>query len=292
MIWWQGPVQPCPLTTPNANGWVPVYAAPMPYVTGTLPPPAGWLKGTTDKLFVCQDDYADAEVQFNGSRSSWWAYTKADDGDLGYVSEVFFLGGLADEPDGGLRRCPAPAPTPTPTPVLTPGTPPPPPPAPPSGTPADSDHDGTPDSVDACPNEDARARDANLNGCLDLGRLMPEFLVDPGTYAKRIGDRYKLLGIITEHVTVTGLRTGARVTLSCTRSACPFQRKTATAGRRMEFKAMRGRKLRTGVRMTLRATRPGSVGRGARYTVRPNAMRKSTFCIRPTGREGSCSTKR
>ncbi len=116
--------------------------------------------------------------------------------------------------------------------------------------------------------------------------------MNPGSYTKLVGGRYKYFGIITEEVTVTALPTGTRVTLSCTRRACPFQRKTAKAGRRMEFKAMRGIKLRTGVLLTLRATKAGSVGRGARYTIRPNGLRKRAFCIRPTGREGNCSTKR
>ena len=288
MSWWQGPVQPCPLTSPNANGYVPVYPAPMRFAGGSLPAPAGWLRGTTGKLFVCQEDRPEADVQFNGTHSSWWAYTQSDEGTPGYVSEVFFRGGLADEPDGGLRACPKtdPAPVVSPGPGAAPLAP------PPSGTPADGDHDGTPDVDDKCPSEDARARDANLNGCLDLRRLQPDFTLNPDRYTKRVGGRIKYLGVTVEWIRVSGHEAGARISLSCTRAACRSKRIIATSRRRVEFRYMRRKKLPAGVRVTLRVTRPGTVGRGATYTIRRNAQSKREFCIRPTGRKGSCSTKR
>ncbi len=291
--WWNGPVQPCALTSPAANHVVPLYRAPVAYSQAPVPPPDGKVLATSDRPFVCQQPWPGAEVVANGARSTWWAFTVADEGGVqGWVSEVFFQGNADDEPDGGLRRCPEqPAATPV-QPGLPPATPPPPPIVPPSGTPADGDHDGTPDVNDTCPTEDARKNDANLNGCLDLLRLRPAFKVKLGSYYRVVGNRNKLLGITTRKVTFGELPTGARVSLSCTRGACPFQRLTAKAGRRIEFKQMRGRKLPTGVRMTLRATLPGRVGAGVTYTALPNDKTTREFCIRPSGRKGSCSTKR
>jgi len=287
VAWWNGPVQSCPLFGPlPPNGWIPVYAAPVAHDPGTpVPAPPGWLHVVEGQRFVCQEEHPNAEYYHpSGYRNRWWAFTRSDDQTLGWVPEVFFRGGANDEPDGGLRRCPGSATT-----AVGPSAP-----APPqAGAPADGDGDGAPDADDKCPNESARPRDANLNGCLDYALLRAEFKLTPAIYVRRAGNRYKPLGITVRRLTATGLPNGARIVVRCTRSSCPTQRATVRSGRRVEFERMRGRKLRSGVRMHLRATLDGAVGAGATYTVMPNDTRKREFCLRPgTTRRGGCSTKR
>ncbi len=125
-------VQPCTLYGPLApNNWVPVYTAPVPNPRGSTPPaPASWLRGLDNQIFVCEREFTSAVYYHpSGYRNYWWGYTLSDDGVWGWVPEVFFRGGLDDEPDGGspaagLRPCPpepvtvAPPPTTT-TPACT-----------------------------------------------------------------------------------------------------------------------------------------------------------------------------
>ena len=175
-----------------------------------------------------------------------------------------------------------------------PGPPPPPPPLPPPTPPIDSDGDGTADAADACPMEDARPRDENGNGCLDLRRLKATFTLTPGRYVKlsRDGRRYVRLGVTVRSLDARGLPPGARVRVTCTQRACKPQTLRVGPSGRALFPKMQGRKLRTRTRLVLRATLLGTVGAGATYTIRPNSVAKQSFCIRPDGRSGSCSTVR
>jgi hypothetical protein len=111
-------VQPCQLTSPLANDGIPVYTGPVESSVGATPPAptAGWLHGTTGKQFVCESLFPEALYHHPaGWYNSWWAYTRAENGAWGWVPEVFFKGGDNDEPDSGLRTCPAP-PDPPPSP--------------------------------------------------------------------------------------------------------------------------------------------------------------------------------
>jgi hypothetical protein len=106
--WSKKPVQRCPLTAPEPpSGWVPVFAAPTIRVKGApLPAPSGWLHGTANQYFVCEQSFTPAPyVHPRGWRNRWWAYTKSDDGVWGWVPEVYFHGGGNDEPDSGLIGC-------------------------------------------------------------------------------------------------------------------------------------------------------------------------------------------
>jgi Cutinase len=108
-------VQRCPLGSPvPPNGWVPVYSEPIARGKGTaLPAPAGWLHGTTDQYFVCEQEFSSATFYHGrGWRNRWWAKTRSDDGVWGWTPEVFFRGGADDEPDQGLRSCGAEVPRP------------------------------------------------------------------------------------------------------------------------------------------------------------------------------------
>jgi hypothetical protein len=102
-------MQPCPLSNPLENGWIPVYRSPVPNPQGQPPPPPdGWLKGTAGKYFDCDRAFPDAVYYHpRGWRNIWWGRTLSDDGVWGWVPEVFFTGGENDEPDFGLRECPS-----------------------------------------------------------------------------------------------------------------------------------------------------------------------------------------
>jgi hypothetical protein len=111
----KGPVQPCPLTSPEPNGRIPVYAKPVPRAAGAaLPAPQGWLHGTAGQYFACQTNFPAARFQHaRGWRNTWWAYTMADSGiGWGWVPQVYFRGGDNDEADRGLRSCSSSAPPP------------------------------------------------------------------------------------------------------------------------------------------------------------------------------------
>lgn len=59
--------------------------------------------GGSSNWFVCQAQ--GAEYSYSGLKNNWWAYTEADNGKWGWVSEVFFSGGNNNERDAGLRLC-------------------------------------------------------------------------------------------------------------------------------------------------------------------------------------------
>lgn len=110
--WSSRPVRSCPLTAAlPPKGWGPVYRRPYATSPGkpSRSPSAGWLRGTTGELFVCQRRFAAAtyhhprEPWFN----DWWAYTLSDTNHSGWVPEVFFAGGGNNQPTVGLPRCPA-----------------------------------------------------------------------------------------------------------------------------------------------------------------------------------------
>jgi len=105
--WAKAPVQLCPLGAPEANGWVPVYRHPVhKRRSQPLPAPAGWLHGTENQYFYCQQRVRSARFWHpRGWRNDWWAMTQPDSGSGRWVSQTYFRGGANDERDGGLRRC-------------------------------------------------------------------------------------------------------------------------------------------------------------------------------------------
>lgn len=137
-----GLVQRCPIYVPR-RGSVPVDA-----FQGTRPVEVGrLLQGGTVNWFVCQSDRPDGvlpdrygDPDYPSLTNRWWAKTQADRSSAwGWVNEIYFKGGLNDEPDAGLRTCgaqdmaqpqPAPAPAP-PSPALSAPSPAPAAPSPP-----------------------------------------------------------------------------------------------------------------------------------------------------------------
>ncbi|HEY3003901.1 MAG TPA: hypothetical protein VGJ44_16270 [Kribbellaceae bacterium] len=62
----------------------------------------GWANWFAEQCQFPENDYS-----LNGARNNWWAWTMADNGQWGWVSEVYFSGGDNYEADGGLyTSCP------------------------------------------------------------------------------------------------------------------------------------------------------------------------------------------
>ncbi len=164
----------------------------------------------------------------------------------------------------------------------------------------DGDGDGNPENPldprnDRCPGESPLALgrgDNDDNGCLDYRKLNPRFSLRPGSFFRVVRGRNKLLGIKIERLVVSRLPRGAKVSIKCTRGACRVRPKRVGGSRKVEFKKLRGKKLRTGVKLTIKATLGSSVGEARTYTIKPNDYRTKDFCLRPSGKRGSCSTRR
>lgn len=164
----------------------------------------------------------------------------------------------------------------------------------------DGDGDGNPENPldpknDACPGESPLAlgrADNDDNGCADYRKLNPKFGLTPGSFFRVVGGRNLLLGIKIRRLVVSRVPTGATVSVSCTRRACKARPKRVGKKRKVEFKSLRGKNLRAGVKLTIKVTAPSSVGEARRYKILRNDLRANDYCLRPSGKRGSCSTRR
>ena len=59
--------------------------------------------GNKTNWYVCQ--LPGERVYLNGFYNSWWALSMADNGEWGWVNEVYFQGGNNDERDATLPPC-------------------------------------------------------------------------------------------------------------------------------------------------------------------------------------------
>ena len=89
-------VQTCPDWSPNNS--IPVHVQPDPNSRIV-----GYIYAPGDDWYICEVSAARQDAY--GYHNVWWATTKADNGNWGWVSEVYFAGGGNDEPDAGLRSC-------------------------------------------------------------------------------------------------------------------------------------------------------------------------------------------
>jgi Tol biopolymer transport system component len=150
----------------------------------------------------------------------------------------------------------------------------------------DSDGDGIPDSSDRCPQENSSARDAKRNGCLDYDVLHPNPRFDPANYFGRKPvvrkGHYIVRGIRIRSFTVRDVPRGTKLTVSCTRHACPTTVKitTGSSSHTTVFKALKDRRLPKGAKLTIVATRRGYLGGGITYTTNP-FRRGDAFCLKP-----------
>jgi hypothetical protein len=92
-------VQNCPDWSPN--NWIPVFAD---HRVGARQ--VGSIYAPGNDWYVCQGRYAGQTygIFYGGAnlQNDWWAYTMADNGQFGYVPEVYFQGGRNFEPDATL----------------------------------------------------------------------------------------------------------------------------------------------------------------------------------------------
>ncbi len=62
-------------------------------------------EGGSANWFICESKFPGAVEQDGALKNDWWAITKADNGEIGWVSEVWFEGGDNFKPDAGLKSC-------------------------------------------------------------------------------------------------------------------------------------------------------------------------------------------
>jgi hypothetical protein len=88
----------CPDWSPD--GTIPVYERPS---LGSRQ--VGWLFHTGARVnwYSCQVYGERAYLQ--DYYNDWWAYTISDEGNAGWVNQVYFLGGGNNEPDANLYGC-------------------------------------------------------------------------------------------------------------------------------------------------------------------------------------------
>jgi hypothetical protein len=90
-------VQYCPDWSPD--NYIPVYATAFPnsMIIGHIYAPG-------NDWYTCQLQTSGVH-NLNGLLNNWWAYTRADNLNWGWVPETYFRGGVNYEADAGLRRC-------------------------------------------------------------------------------------------------------------------------------------------------------------------------------------------
>ena len=139
--------------------------------------------------------------------------------------------------------------------------------------PPDSDGDGIPDAQDRCPGQNATARDANRDGCLDFERFTatPKLRATP----TRRGVRVKSLSVRAPR--------GSRVSIRCRRPtrACRRQTKRVGRSRSVSFPRLRGKVLRARTQLDIRVTRPNAIGLFFRYTIRRGNFSRIDRCLQP-----------
>jgi hypothetical protein len=185
-------------------------------------------------------------------------------------------------------------------------------PAPPS----DRDGDGVPDASDRCPDQNAAARDANRDGCLDPdldpdrdGVPVPtdkcptqnaagrdtnrDGCLDP-LPRKRISADASLRATPTGNgIRVRWLRVkapkGARITVRCG-VRCRFAKRASTPGsgkplavaaKTVTVKKLAGRSFRAGQKIRIYVTRKNRIGVYIQYTVRRGNFKRVKRCLNP-----------
>jgi hypothetical protein len=98
--WWhagqQSYVQTCPDWAPDNS--IPVYVQPEAGARVQ-----GYIYAPGDDWYFCQ--VKAGRLDRFGYFNTWWAATVADNGEHGWVSQIYFSGGGNDERDAGLRNC-------------------------------------------------------------------------------------------------------------------------------------------------------------------------------------------
>lgn len=98
-------VKRCPLAGPLSGNRVPVYSQSVNYDDPRYR--VGWLNFAAPQYFFCERDEINIyhHPLHPAWQNYWWAETVADNGRHGKVPEVYFRGGVNNEPDSGLGNC-------------------------------------------------------------------------------------------------------------------------------------------------------------------------------------------
>ena len=159
----------------------------------------------------------------------------------------------------------------------------------------DDDHDGVPEKGaggDACFPENASARDAKRNGCLDW-RLMNTSTTGDNDYVVRKTRKGRRTGIKLLHFGVHGLPSGSRVALSCSRHACKSRTKTSSKGKALFFSqkrkerragAAKPKSFKPGTKIALRITNAKGlyIGTYLSWQVTKGGWKPTARCLTPT----------
>jgi hypothetical protein len=140
----------------------------------------------------------------------------------------------------------------------------------------DPDGDGVPIGADKCPTENARARDKNGDGCLDP---LPR---------KRLSADARLRATPTSSgLRVVWLRVtapkGSKVTVRCG-AGCKYAKKAglrASAARTLSVKKLEGRAFKAGQKIRIYVTRKGRIGTYIQYTVQRGNFKRVKRCLNP-----------
>jgi hypothetical protein len=144
----------------------------------------------------------------------------------------------------------------------------------------DPDRDGVPVGTDKCPTQNAGARDKNRDGCLDP---VPR---------KRISADVSLRATPTAAgIRIRSLRVqapkGSKVTVRCGRG-CRFARRASATGKAramaaktVTVKKLAGRTFRAGEKIRIYVTRKGRIGAYIQYTVRRGGFKRVNRCLNP-----------
>jgi hypothetical protein len=157
----------------------------------------------------------------------------------------------------------------------------------------DRDGDGIPDASDRCPDENARARDANGDGCLDP--VPPPPLKTLRSTVSSKFDAFRRHTVVRSLV-ANNVPAGARIRVTCRsklRKRCPRSRTVDVRSARRKVnlrRPFRRRKLPAGTVLTVQITAPGYVGKVVRYKMRKRRLPRTTqLCLQPGAkRPGEC----
>jgi hypothetical protein len=144
----------------------------------------------------------------------------------------------------------------------------------------DADHDGVLGAADKCPTENASGRDANHDGCLDP--LPPKRIsVDTSLRASATSN-----GIKVVKLRVVQVPKGAKVTVRCGHG-CRFAKTATVAGvvaeiaRSVTAKTLAGRSLKAGQKIRIYVTKRHWIGAYVEYRISRGGWKKVKRCLNP-----------
>jgi hypothetical protein len=145
----------------------------------------------------------------------------------------------------------------------------------------DPDHDGVFGAADRCPTQNAAGRDANRDGCLDkapvkeLNGARASLRATPTS----TGIRVRSLRVTAPRGAKALVRCGRRCTFA--KTAVISEAPVATAARVLSFKRLAGRSFRAGARIKIYVSKKNRIGKYFEYRVTKGNFRKIERCLAP-----------